>query len=66
VLSNIDKGLAYCEGAVGGKSIVLRITIISLIIIILLASFLRLVHPDADFPIGLNWSSDLYTDEGWY
>jgi 4-amino-4-deoxy-L-arabinose transferase-like glycosyltransferase len=27
---------------------------------------LRLVHLDADFPTGLNWSSDLYTDEGWY
>lgn len=24
------------------------------------------MHLDADFPTGLDWSSDLYTDEGWY
>jgi 4-amino-4-deoxy-L-arabinose transferase-like glycosyltransferase len=28
--------------------------------------FLRFLHLDADFPLGLNWSADVYTDEGWY
>lgn len=29
-------------------------------------SILRFLHIEADFPSGLNWSGDLYTDEGWY
>jgi 4-amino-4-deoxy-L-arabinose transferase-like glycosyltransferase len=35
---------------------------------ILLFSFiiLRFFHLDADFPSGVDWSGDLYTDEGWY
>jgi hypothetical protein len=66
VLSKFGKGLTFWEGTVGGKSIVLRIAFISLICIILLTGCLRLMHLDADFPTGLNWSSDLYTDEGWY
>jgi 4-amino-4-deoxy-L-arabinose transferase-like glycosyltransferase len=66
VLSKIVKGLTFWEGIVGVKSIVLRIALITLISMILFAACLRLVHLDADFPTGLNWSSDLYTDEGWY
>lgn len=27
---------------------------------------LRFFHLTADFPAGLNWSGDLYTDEGWW
>lgn len=27
---------------------------------------LRFIHLLADFPAGINWSGDLYTDEGWY
>jgi len=27
---------------------------------------LRFVHVEADFPTQINWSGDLYTDEGWY
>jgi 4-amino-4-deoxy-L-arabinose transferase-like glycosyltransferase len=27
---------------------------------------LRFVHLEADFPYQINWSGDLYTDEGWY
>src|SRR3954466_4371647 len=27
---------------------------------------LRFYHLDADFPLGINWSGDVYTDEGWY
>ncbi|HKO52896.1 MAG TPA: glycosyltransferase family 39 protein, partial [Polyangiaceae bacterium] len=27
---------------------------------------LRFCHLDADFPLGINWSGDVYTDEGWY
>ncbi len=27
---------------------------------------LRFVHLQADFPYQINWSGDLYTDEGWY
>jgi len=34
--------------------------------LILLSVILRLVNLEADFPSGLNWSADLYTDEGWY
>ncbi|HEX7976471.1 MAG TPA: glycosyltransferase family 39 protein, partial [Anaerolineales bacterium] len=33
---------------------------------ILLAAGLRFVALEADFPAGLDWSADLYTDEGWY
>lgn len=34
--------------------------------VILLAVVSRFVNLEADFPPGLNWSADLYTDEGWY
>jgi 4-amino-4-deoxy-L-arabinose transferase-like glycosyltransferase len=54
------------EGTVGGKCIVQRILFFLLIAAILIASCLRPVHLEADFPKGLDWSSDLYTDEGWY
>lgn len=29
-------------------------------------TLLRLRHLDADFPVELDWSADLYSDEGWY
>jgi 4-amino-4-deoxy-L-arabinose transferase-like glycosyltransferase len=50
----------------GGGKTVQRLAVFSLISIVLLSGYLRLLHLDADFPTGLNWSSDLYTDEGWY
>lgn len=35
--------------------------------IIILVFFLsRFIYLLADFPISINWSGDLYTDEGWY
>ena len=34
-------------------------------LIVLLVIF-RFVHLDADFPPGITWSGELYTDEGWY
>jgi 4-amino-4-deoxy-L-arabinose transferase-like glycosyltransferase len=34
--------------------------------LLLLFLVLRLLHLQADFPRGMNWSGDLYTDEGWY
>ena len=35
-------------------------------LISLTALGLRFIHLEADFPPGINWSGDLYTDEGWY
>ncbi len=29
-------------------------------------TLLRFLHLDGDFPTDLDWSGDLYTDEGWY
>jgi 4-amino-4-deoxy-L-arabinose transferase-like glycosyltransferase len=60
------KALLFWDGTVRGKSILQRVAIFFLISVILIAGCLRLVHLGADFPGGLNWSSDLYTDEGWY
>ncbi len=42
----------------------LSLTLIAPIILFLIA--LRFFHLDADFPLGITWSGDLYTDEGWY
>ena len=39
-------------------------TIILVLVSLLIA--LRFFHLDADFPLGISWSGDLYTDEGWY
>ena len=39
-------------------------TIILIFVSLLIA--LRFFHLDADFPLGKDWSGDLYTDEGWY
>jgi hypothetical protein len=54
------------DRAVGGNGNVRRIPYFLLISAILFAGLLRVWHLDADFPTRLNWSSDLYTDEGWY
>lgn len=35
-------------------------------IVVVVLSAARLLWIEADFPAGLNWSGDLYTDEGWY
>ena len=40
------------------------LTILSLAAAMLV--FLRFLHLDADFPLGINWSADVYTDEGLY
>jgi hypothetical protein len=40
--------------------------IILILFISLSALGLRFVHLEADFPYQINWSGDLYTDEGWY
>jgi 4-amino-4-deoxy-L-arabinose transferase-like glycosyltransferase len=37
-----------------------------ILVISLIALGLRFVHLEADFPPGIDWSGDLYTDEGWY
>lgn len=34
--------------------------------LIVVLGILRFVHLDADFPPGMTWSGELYTDEGWY
>lgn len=39
---------------------------LGLILFFLVLIIIRFVHLDADFPRNLNWSGDLYTDEGWY
>lgn len=36
------------------------------VVIVLLLFGSRFIHLLADFPSGINWSGDLYTDEGWY
>lgn len=35
-------------------------------LVILTVFSLRAIHLQADFPHAINWSGDLYTDEGWY
>jgi 4-amino-4-deoxy-L-arabinose transferase-like glycosyltransferase len=41
---------------------------VTLLVLLLgaVAAGARFVNRDADFPPGVNWSGDLYTDEGWY
>lgn len=39
---------------------------VSILLISFVALGLRFIHLEADFPPGINWSGDLYTDEGWY
>jgi 4-amino-4-deoxy-L-arabinose transferase-like glycosyltransferase len=43
-----------------------KFTRIILPIVIILATALRLIHLEADFPEGLTWSTAPYSDEGWY
>jgi hypothetical protein len=49
--------------AVPNKSNYLYFILLFLIVVLAL---LRFVHLDADFPRGVTWSGELYTDEGWY
>lgn len=42
----------------------LKRRVLSVIIFVYFLS--RFINLLADFPIGINWSGDLYTDEGWY
>lgn len=37
-----------------------------LLVLTVLLVALRFVHLEADFPKGVTWSGELYTDEGWY
>lgn len=39
---------------------------IFILVLLSLCVSLRFLHLDADFPLGISWSGDLYTDEGWY
>lgn len=48
------------------KSMSKKILFIALLVITLLFVGARAVHLLADFPATINWSGDLYTDEGWY
>src|SRR5262245_47804267 len=36
------------------------------LLLVALAVGVRFVNRTADFPSGINWSGDIYTDEGWY
>ena len=43
-----------------------KVLSIILFLIVVFFLFLRFVHLNADFPLGITWSGVLFTDEGWY
>src|ERR1700710_1588577 len=48
------------------RGIPAKLPVTAILVFVSLLIALRFFHLDADFPLGISWSGDLYTDEGWY